>query len=192
MIRESINFKSNIEVSLKYIKLNCTFCNKEFSRTNTDVNSHLQKKCKNQFCSRTCLKQFMTTKQIVNCAQCQMEIYRTISIIKKSKTKNFFCTKSCSALYNNTHKIKGNRKSKLESWIEKQLILIYPNLEILFNQKKAINSELDIYIPSLKIAFELNGIFHYEPIFGKDKLTQINNNDQRKFQACLENGIERD
>ena len=42
----------------------------------------------------------------------------------------------------------------------------------------------------LKIAFELNGIFHYEPIYGKEKLESIKNNDDRKFQACLEKGIE--
>ena len=49
---------------------------------------------------------------------------------------------------------------------------------------------MDIYIPSLNLAFELNGIFHYEPIFGESKLQQIQNNDQRKFQACLYKNIE--
>jgi hypothetical protein len=43
---------------------------------------------------------------------------------------------------------------------------------------------------SLNIAFELNGIFHYEPIYGNDKLNKIQNNDMRKFQACLEHNIE--
>lgn len=61
---------------------------------------------------------------------------------------------------------------------------------ILFNDKTTINSELDIYIPSLKLAFELNGIFHYEPIYGKDKLSKIENNDSRKIQACNERNIE--
>ena len=65
----------------------------------------------------------------------------------------------------------------------------YPNLEIHYNRKDAINSELDIYIPELELAFELNGIFHYEPIYGAEKLQQIQNNDDRKFQACLEKGI---
>ena len=46
------------------------------------------------------------------------------------------------------------------------------------------------YLPKLNLAFELNGIFHYEPIFGESKLDRIQNNDNRKFQACLENGIE--
>jgi len=50
-------------------------------------------------------------------------------------------------------------------------------------------TELDIYIPSLKIAFELNGIFHYEPVFGQGKLDRIRSNDERKFAACTEKGI---
>ena len=36
-------------------------------------------------------------------------------------------------------------RSKLEKWLEEQLIKMYPNLEIHFNRKDAINSELDIY-----------------------------------------------
>ena len=66
----------------------------------------------------------------------------------------------------------------------------YSNLDFIFNSKNAINSELDIYIPALNLAFELNGIFHYEPIYGVKKLTSIQNNDNRKFRACLEKGIE--
>jgi len=69
-------------------------------------------------------------------------------------------------------------------------VLLFPNLEFHLNKKDTINSELDIYVPRLKLAFELNGIFHYEPIFGKEKLSQIQNNDHRKFQACLERKIE--
>ena len=104
--------------------------------------------------------------------------------------KNHFCTKSCAATFNNTHKKTGTRRSKLEKWIEEQLTSLYPNLAFKFNKKDDINSELDIFIPSLKLAFELNGVFHYEPIFGKQLLEKMENNDQRKLQACLERGIE--
>ena len=67
---------------------------------------------------------------------------------------------------------------------------VFPLMEFHFNKRDTINSELDIYVPSLKLAFELNGAFHYEPIFGKEQLEKIQNNDNRKFQACLEKGVE--
>ena len=109
--------------------------------------------------------------------------------INKEKQKNHFCSRSCAATYNNTHKTHGTRVSKLEVFLQEELPKKY-SYEFHFNRKDAINSELDVYIPELKLAFELNGIFHYEPIYGPDKLNQIQNNDNRKFQACLEQGIE--
>ena len=67
---------------------------------------------------------------------------------------------------------------------------MYPSLVVNYNKNDTINAELDIYIPSLKLAFELNGPFHYEPIFGEEKLKSTQTNDKRKFQACLEHKIE--
>ena len=31
---------------------------------------------------------------------------------------------------------------------------------------------------------KFNGIFHYEPIFGQEKLDQIKNNDLKKIKEC--------
>lgn len=121
------------------------------------------------------------------CTNCNKILQRKPSTLRSD---NFFCSQSCAATYNNKNKKYGTRRSKLEIYLEEQLRILYPDLEFHFNQKDTINSELDIYIPSLKLAFELNGIFHYEPIYGEDKLSKIQNNDQRKFQACIENGIE--
>ena len=125
---------------------------------------------------------------MLECRNCGKPFYKTPSEIKK--TKNHFCSRSCAATHNNQNKTHGTRRSKLEFWLEQELPLLFPDLELHFNRKDTINSELDIYIPSLKLAFELNGIFHYEPIYGEHKLSQIRNNDQRKFQACLEQEIE--
>lgn len=141
-----------------------------------------------KYCSIKCMGEADRTRISLSCTTCNSVFTKLPKEIKK--TKNNFCSRSCAATYNNTHKTHGTRRSKLEAWLEQQLPALYPSLEFHFNRKDAINAELDIYIPSLKLAFELNGLFHYEPIFGPEKLAQIQTNDERKFQACLENGIE--
>lgn len=171
----------------------CYGCNNVFFRKKCDIQRHIKDPTldfnKIKYCSIKCFaKNGKFVQQEIECLLCKKKFMRTPSGIKQSK--NHFCSRSCAATYNNTHKTKGTKVSKLEVWLAEKLTAEYPNLEIHYNRKDAINSELDIYIPSLKLAFELNGIFHYEPIYGEDKLKQIQNNDNRKFQACLENGIE--
>lgn len=170
------------------IKLICTICKNEFKVTKNLYNDTFKGKGVLNFCSQKCNGKFQFKSIECTCLNCNKIFFKKRSQIKKSP--NNFCSKSCAVTYNNKNKTKGNRRSKLEIWLEEQLTLLYPNLQIIYNGKEAINSELDIYIPSLKLAFELNGIFHYEPIYGEDKLQQITNNDNRKFQACLENKIE--
>jgi hypothetical protein len=170
------------------IPLICNFCNRNFERLLKDFSSAKSKKLEKSFCSRACWIKYQTKKVEVSCCNCN------ILFLKKKKeiikTKKNYCSKSCSATYHNKNKSKGTRRSNLEKWLEDELQTIFPNLGIIYNGKDAINSELDFFIPTLNLAFELNGIFHYEPIYGSKKLTEIQNNDNRKFQACLERGIE--
>jgi hypothetical protein len=168
----------------------CKQCNNKFMRTKKRIKDALNPNLPqtNDFCSRRCKSNSEIKYVKVNCLTCNLLFTKTQSEIKR--TNNHFCTRSCAASYNNKHKTHGTRRSKLEIYLEKQLKLLYPNLEIHFNQKSAINSELDIYVPSLNLAFELNGIFHYEPIYGLNKLGQIQNNDISKSKACYDAKID--
>ena len=178
--------------SYESLPCECDYCKKIFFLTRHEVLDSLNPKrhTKGKFCSIECVGLSKQQRTIMKCSNCQKEFSQTPSQIKNSKSGNHFCSKSCAATYNNTHKTKGNRRSKLEVYLEEKLKNIYSKLKIDFNKTNAIDSELDIYIPSLKLAFELNGIFHYEPIYGQNKLDQVQNNDNRKFQACIEQGIE--
>ncbi len=171
------------------VSIECPFCKKTFTRAKNVLQSKLiTHKMKNIYCSRACSNKHKIKIMNVQCKQCNKSFFKKADQV--AKHPNNFCSSSCSATYSNTHKTKGNRRSKLEIWVESKLKELYPNLDIIFNDKETINSELDIYIRSLNLAFELNGIFHYEPIYGPEKLESIKNNDNRKFQACLERGIE--
>lgn len=161
----------------------CSICGKQILKDGYEI-----KRNKHNVCSKKCSTSLKMTGQYLNCEHCNKEFYKQKRAIEK--TKHHFCSKSCAAKYNNTHKKYGTRRSKLEIYLENTLTSIYSDIGFLFNNKEIINSELDIYIPSLRLAIELNGIFHYEPIFGDDKLSKIQNNDSRKFQACLEHNIE--
>jgi len=165
---------------MKTIK-NCKFCQVTFTVENKEIN-----RGNGQFCSLSCSTASFRSRQghgniRTTCSNCSVVFSKAKS---QCKSQNNFCSRSCAVTYNNKHKTHGNRRSKLEKWLEEQLTVLYPDLEIHFNKKDAIGSELDIYIPSLRLAFELNGIFHYEPIYGSVKLGQIQNNDISKSKLC--------
>lgn len=171
------------------LPLECEICNNTFYKSKVTIRNAMNPKRGEsaKHCSRKCINIGKTKKVEVECLICGESIERHPSqliIYPKS-----FCSKSCASKYSNSHKTTGNNRSKLEFWLEIKLAIIYPNLIIEYNNRSAINAELDIYIPSLKLAFEINGLFHYEPIFGVDKLEKTQNNDKRKIQACIENNI---
>lgn len=168
----------------KFIEIECKHCKNTFKKQKSTIKFR-----KGTYCSKQCFYKHISSPPILsNCKNCQKEIKKLNKDVKRYK--NIFCSLSCSASYNHKHKKYGCRRSKLEIWIEQNLKEHYPMLNILYNNIEVINAELDIYIPSLKLAFELNGIFHYEPIYGEEKLNKTQINDKRKFQACLEQQIE--
>lgn len=165
----------------RIVEYKCEYCGKSYNQQLSAYKRH-----KHHYCSQECKHRAMVN--VIKCHQCGKEIELINSKIKLSG--KHFCSNTCTGKYNAAHRTWGNSRSKLEQWLEPELKSLYPKLEIHFNRTDTIKAELDIYIPSLKLAFELNGVFHYEPIYGVEKLQYIQNNDKRKFQACLERGIE--
>ena len=172
------------------LPLQCKICHGTFYVKKNRIQGGMKGNVTNTYdcCSFKCAQLGKITKRKTSCKQCGKDFFKTPCQIKR--TKNDFCSQSCACLYNNSHKTTGTRRSKLECWIEKQLDEKYPDIDIDYNKTNAINAELDIYIPSLKLAFEMNGIFHYEPIYSENKLDKTRTNDRRKFQACLDKKIE--
>lgn len=61
-------------------------------------------------------------------------------------------------------------RSKCEQYFQNVLDLIFHNLHIEYNNRKILNPyEIDIWIDSLKLGFEINGGMHYKPAFGPRK-----------------------
>jgi len=174
------NAKSN-----DFLKLQCENkrCNSIFLKKKKYINQFFSGKeptsCR--FCARRCMVKGNPPKK-VKCLTCNSSFYKKPAEMKKGN--NDFCSRSCAATYNNKNKKSGTRRSKFEIYCEKILNKKYPSLEILYNKKKTIGSELDIYIPQFKLAIEISGIFHFKPIYGRKKFDQIKANDLLKQQKC--------
>ncbi len=190
MIKLFTDLEFNNTKSKNLLPLKCKQCSKIFYITKHEIQRCINPNTTNtgEYCSNLCsIAATITTRKLINCKNCNKEVTKTLHEIKTSK--NQFCSQSCAATYNNKHKKYGIRRSKLEKLIEQELNIIYPYIKIDYNKKDKINSELDIYIPSLNIAIELNGIFHYKPIYGLEKFNKIIINDINKIKECNKNNI---
>lgn len=171
-----------------YITVYCDECNNSFKKKYSFIKYSITHKADaTAFCSLTCRSAFKSRpREEYQCETCSIKFMRPI-YGRDSKQK--FCNQSCAATYNNIHKCYGFRRSKLEKFIENELSALYPNLEILYNDRKLLGLEIDISIPSLKLAIEINGPTHYFPIYGQSIYDKIKAKDTLKAQHCLDKQI---
>lgn len=171
------------------IPIQCECCSSTFFSSKKEVQTALADSKRNRlrFCSRQCRTTWQTKKITLQCEVCGKPITRKRSALME----HVYCSSSCAATVSNKSVNRtGIRRSKLEAWLESKLTDKYRGLEFHWNTRKIIDGlELDIYIPALKLAFELNGIFHYEPVFGPEKLLKIQTRDKGKYQRCIEQNI---
>lgn len=173
--------------SRSLLSCKCKNCGKLFLRSKHDIQSDIKAIKLNPssqsgfFCCSECASAYKSIQQLVICEQCGKEFYRKPSQI----LNHVFCSHSCAAIYNNTHKATGYHRSAIELHIESNLLMMYPNTTFIFNDRNICNGyELDIYIPKLHLAIELNGIIHYKPIYGTKKLKHTQYKDYCKQQFC--------
>lgn len=159
----------------------CSYCNKTFKRRTARLKYEQPKKL---YCSHKCHVLDIDVRVNKTCYCCGKDLLIKRSELSRSKSGFCFCSNSCAAKYNNSIR-KKTRRSKIEIKFGQELQKLFPTLQFLFNDKTIISGyELDIYIPELKLAIEWNGIVHYQPIYGEEKLEQIQYRDYQKQLLC--------
>jgi hypothetical protein len=119
------------------------------------------------------------------CARCTRDVPRK----KEVEPETVYCSPGCRKGAEKDKRPRKTTRSKIELYIESRFHEDNPKLKVLFNSKTAIGLELDLYFPEHNVAVELNGVFHYQPIFGGRSLYRTQRNDSRKRERCKRKGI---
>lgn len=146
------------------------------------------------FCSLECYSKTRITSCEFPCGQCGSTVIRRIAEVRKSKSNRFFCSPVCSAKYNNyrrTIKSGLSSRSRAEDYVIELIKFSFPNLETVPNARLPFTNymELDVWLPTINMAIELNGPMHYFPIHGDEKLAKIQNADFQKQLMLHNSGV---
>lgn len=181
--------------SRELVALECENCQGVFQKGKNNVLSSLKghPDFSLRFCSLKCHFTFQKRRSwiIKKCEECKAEVLKQKSKIQRNKYN--FCSKSCSAKFQNRNKTLGkSNRSKAELYIAKLIRNGFEHLQIKENCRNILPSglEIDIYIPEIKLAIEINGPLHFAPIYGSEKLAKIQDKDARKKKEAIESKCE--
>ena len=123
------------------------------------------------------------------CAASRFRIEIRIKL-RSQKSGRLFCGNSCAAKYNNANVPRDGRRSQLEAYIEAKIQTAYPELELITNDRLLLGLEMDLYLPELGLAIEINGICHTKAIYGENTYAATQRNDLEKARRCEDLGID--
>ncbi len=169
-------------IKRKMVVVNCDYCKNDFELMIGKYNTSKKLGLKAFYCNRECHANSLKNKIKLKCENCNLEFERIPSQINNHN----YCSRKCKDLAN----FIVNR-SQLEIYLENKVKEYFPYVNMLCSDRiECRNLELDFYFPDLKLAIEINGIFHYEPKFGEERLNIIQHNDKGKKFICYKKGIE--
>jgi hypothetical protein len=167
-------------------KMQCDYCGKEFYRNNGTAE---RKRTNASYCNLQCRADAYNRRLIVQCKWCGKDVTKIRAEYTASKTKNLFCNKSCACSYNNTQRRKS-RRSKSEKQLFDLLVKEFPAITFIPNDKTMLDGyEVDVGIPELNLAIEWNGVVHFLPIYGQEKLSKIQERDAAKIALAQQKAI---
>lgn len=182
MIIQKEKFNDSLTKGIELIDMKCDLCDSFYQTTKSRIKAAIRVNSKRDVCSTECLLRDRVSKgsDIVKCLTCEKNFSKLFSQIKKSP--NHFCCSNCSAIYTNKNRKTGFRRSKAELFLETIIREEFPNLEVKTSVRDLIPDglEVDILLPTLNIAIELNGPVHYFPIYGEVKFENIKSKDVLK------------
>ena len=170
--------------------LQCLHCNKDVLKFKSEIRKNPDK----VFCNNNCASQHNwktrpkpDTRKSYLCKLCNKEVFRYEADIK---SKAIFCSLHCSGTYYSQF-TKRKERSNLELFLLVKLQENFPYLKVICSDREQCSGlELDFYFPDLKMAIEINGPVHYDPIYGEKYLESIQERDSRKAKICESKNIE--
>ena len=164
----------------KKVEVQCLNCEVFFFKTTCKI-----KLSTKHFCSTKCMGVYNDKKVEVKCLNCNDIFLKKLCEIRKRP--RHCCSIQCFKMLAKYKKNWGSNRSKLEIYVEKRLTEELA-LNISYNDT-SIGYELDIYLPEMSFAIELNGVFHYKAIYGEEALLKRQEIDRLKAEECVKRNI---